>query len=359
VDISREEAVEASTTYGTTPSGKTTSGATTSGETAPEGAGTARGNALQRRIAAAMEGAAAAGMADEAEGEEAVVAGMEEVQEVVVVQEEEVVVARGFLAQVAALVERELLTEAEGDALYARLDEGDTRVMAAHTFARSRAVARSGSGEEGDAVLDMQALLVKEAPPEETEGTSIAPLVKIKSDDETVVIPELPRGRVLEIEIETNWGDRHYVGLSGLELFDEKGLAIMVEDPAAQVTADARAITGNSADPRTPDNLLDGVNCTCDDLHVWLAPFTQGATHCVRVALDGESTLSMIRIWNYNTSRIHAARGARHLTLRLDSVAIFRGEVGQAPGEVKSAEASAEVILFTRGSEPCTLNPEP
>ncbi|KAJ1474471.1 hypothetical protein T484DRAFT_1911353, partial [Baffinella frigidus] len=119
------------------------------------------------------------------------------------------------------------------------------------------------------------------------------------------------------------------------------------------VTADARAVTGNSADPRTPDNLLDGVNCTCDDLHVWLAPFTQGATHRVRIELDAESTLSMIRIWNYNTSRIHAARGARRLTLRLDSVPIFRGDVKQAPGELKSAEAAAEVILFTQ--EPVTL----
>ena len=31
-------------------------------------------------------------------------------------------------------------------------------------------------------------------------------------------------------------------------------------------------------DPRTVDKLLDGVNRTCDDLHMWLAPFTRHVT---------------------------------------------------------------------------------
>jgi hypothetical protein len=37
------------------------------------------------------------------------------------------------------------------------------------------------------------------------------------------------------------------------------------------VYADARY----KNDPRTVDKLLDGVNRTCDDLHMWLAPFTR------------------------------------------------------------------------------------
>jgi protein JBTS26 len=34
------------------------------------------------------------------------------------------------------------------------------------------------------------------------------------------------------------------------------------------------------------DNLLDGVNHTCDDLHAWLAPFTRGRDHLIYMDFD-------------------------------------------------------------------------
>lgn len=50
---------------------------------------------------------------------------------------------------------------------------------------------------------------------------------------------------------------------------------------------------------------------TCDDAHVWLAPFTPGRTHTVTITFDAPVTLGMLRIWNYNKNRIHSLRGAR------------------------------------------------
>jgi hypothetical protein len=58
-------------------------------------------------------------------------------------------------------------------------------------------------------------------------------------------------------------------------------------------------------------------------------------------------TLSMIRIWNFNKSRIHSARGVRGVTIRLDDTVIYDGEIGQAPGNIHQAPKHAEVILFT------------
>jgi len=40
---------------------------------------------------------------------------------------------------------------------------------------------------------------------------------------------------VLELEVLSNWGDRHYVGLAGLELFDERGRPITLTDPAGEL----------------------------------------------------------------------------------------------------------------------------
>jgi hypothetical protein len=50
---------------------------------------------------------------------------------------------------------------------------------------------------------------------------------------------------------------------------------------------------------------------TCDDAHVWLAPFTRGALHTVTITLDSPASLGAVRVWNYNKSRIHSLRGAR------------------------------------------------
>ena len=36
-------------------------------------------------------------------------------------------------------------------------------------------------------------------------------------------IPKLPIGRTITITIYTTWGDKNYVGLSGFEIFDDKG----------------------------------------------------------------------------------------------------------------------------------------
>lgn len=38
------------------------------------------------------------------------------------------------------------------------------------------------------------------------------------------IIPELPSGSKLTIDVLSTWGDRHYLGLNGIELFTSDGL---------------------------------------------------------------------------------------------------------------------------------------
>lgn len=142
-------------------------------------------------------------------------------------------------------------------------------------------------------------------------------------------------------------------------------------DPVRQVTACPESINvleENSDDPRVPKNLVDGVNFTCDDFHMWLAPFTPGQAHYALLEMNASVSISMVRIWNYNKSRTHTCRGVREARLILyESVPtslmsgsesklaesgkiIFEGEIRQAPGLVgaDSMEISNEVILFTQ-----------
>ncbi|KAG4054314.1 hypothetical protein PC123_g10575 [Phytophthora cactorum] len=187
-------------------------------------------------------------------------------------------------------------------------------------------------------------------------------------------IPVLPSGKWLQIEILSTWGDPYYVGLNGVEVFNHRGELVKFRDPESQVTACPESINEleeNTDDPRVPRNLVDGVNFTCDDFHMWLAPFTPGQAHYVLLELDATVSVSMIRIWNYNKSRTHTCRGVREARILfydkspsgiesqiLDRNAgnvIFEGEIRQAPGLVgaDSMEISNEVILFTQ--EPVIL----
>ncbi|NXH96364.1 K0556 protein, partial [Pachycephala philippinensis] len=160
-------------------------------------------------------------------------------------------------------------------------------------------------------------------------------------------IPVLPYGQHLVIDIRTTWGDRHYVGLNGIEVFSSKGEPVQI----AKITAeppDINILPAYGNDPRVVTNLIDGVNRTQDDMHLWLAPFTPGKPHFVFIDFVNSCQVAMIRIWNYNKSRIHSFRGVKDIIMLLDEQCIFKGEIAKASGTLSGApEHFGDTILFT------------
>jgi protein JBTS26 len=162
----------------------------------------------------------------------------------------------------------------------------------------------------------------------------------------TTNIPNLPKGRILSINILSNYGDPSYVGLMGVEVFDDSGQIVSI----SRIWTDQNdSVVESSIGLHSIDKLLDGHNVTCDDLHSWMAPFTTGGRCIIYMQFDSLSTVSMIRIWNYNKSRIHSLRGVRYVELNLDRQAIFQGEIRKAPGTLSLSEITScsECILFT------------
>ncbi|KDO25864.1 hypothetical protein SPRG_08807 [Saprolegnia parasitica CBS 223.65] len=164
-------------------------------------------------------------------------------------------------------------------------------------------------------------------------------------------IPELPRGQRCVFNILSTWGDPYYVGLMGIEIFDHTGHLVRLSDVDKQLSAHPADLNVNSPttqDPRTIDKIVDGHNYTCDELHAWLAPFERGQNHYIYMDFDYPVSIAMMRVWNYNTTRIHSYRGARYMEISLDGRFIFKGDVKRAVGAVDSMEACCECILFTR-----------
>jgi len=191
-----------------------------------------------------------------------------------------------------------------------------------------------------------------------------------------VDVPVLPTGTRLTVTVRSTWGDPHYVGLAGVDVFDQSGARVAPpsEDAgpvrsvagsrvtytfgAADASAcrvrsvsadpgDVNVLDGYGSDPRTADKLVDGTGFTRDDLHSWLAPWTPGSTATVEVELSRPCSVSMLRLWNYNKSRVHSYRGVRGVRLALDGVVVFDGEVRKAPGDLAEASQCAECVLFT------------
>ncbi|XP_071797253.1 katanin-interacting protein-like isoform X3 [Asterias amurensis] len=174
--------------------------------------------------------------------------------------------------------------------------------------------------------------------------------IKDDSSDE-FEIPLLPMGQKLTLNIRTTWGDNHYVGLNGIEVYKSDGEPVNVTEIFAD-PSDINILPAYGRDPRVVSNLIDGTNRTRDDTHMWLAPYTPGAKHLIYVTFESPAKVAMIRIWNYNKSRIHSFRGARDIEISLDGHSIFKGEIERASGTAEGeTDSFGDTILFTEDEE--------
>lgn len=158
---------------------------------------------------------------------------------------------------------------------------------------------------------------------------------------------EMPCGKVLTLQIYSTYGDMNYVGLNGIEIYDEESRLLSLNNKIASIVAqppDLSILPGYEDDPRKVINLLDGVNTTKDDLHQWLAPHlnvarenlpqlklhmvpdnTEELVASITIEFSSLQFISMIRIFNFNKSRTHNQRGVKSCRLYLDDTLIFQG----------------------------------
>ena len=146
--------------------------------------------------------------------------------------------------------------------------------------------------------------------------------------------PAIPRGVAdlapvvfshVKLVVSRTWGDRHYVGMQGLELVDAVTGSAFALDPAA-VFASPWSVGAD--DPRTPNKLADGVHSPVHVSSSWLAPWTGRAEVCLMLpCVAGGHRFASLRIWNYvKTPR----RGVREFRVLFDDAVVFVGTAKMA-----------------------------
>lgn len=83
-------------------------------------------------------------------------------------------------------------------------------------------------------------------------------------------------------------------------------------------------------DKRVVENLLDGINETQNDTHMWLAPFTNRCfdhsqdpqINSLYFGSEQPFALGCIVFWNYTKT---PARGVHEIAISLDDYIIYRG----------------------------------
>ncbi|XP_047667249.1 katanin-interacting protein isoform X3 [Tachysurus fulvidraco] len=175
--------------------------------------------------------------------------------------------------------------------------------------------------------------------------SAVTPDPATSDPEEDFEIPVLPQGRHLVMRILSTWGDRRYVGLNGVEIFSASG------EPVKPLCVTA-VVNGLPEDNGDVSNVIDGVHRTQDDSHLWLAPFVAGKQCEITLDLGEVQRLAMIRVWNYNKSRIHSFRGVREVDMLLDGQMIFRGEIAKASGTlIGGLDQFGDTVLFTTDDE--------
>lgn len=80
--------------------------------------------------------------------------------------------------------------------------------------------------------------------------------------------------------------------------------------------------------------MIDNVYRTHDDAHIWQYRFEGKLPIRIILEFDKPATIALIRIWNYNKSRIHSYRGVKYAKVKLDDQTIFCGEIAKATGDL-------------------------
>ncbi|CAD8126525.1 unnamed protein product [Paramecium sonneborni] len=150
---------------------------------------------------------------------------------------------------------------------------------------------------------------------------------------------QLPQGTKIVIKLLSTWGDLHYIGLNGIEIYDPNGEKLYPKLLAKPFSV--KELPQMEMDVRTPDKLLNDINITLDAKQMWLSPFVNSYTDRLKTNInssvfdqisyqvnklillfDTPQQISAISFYNYSKTPV---RGVKECEISIDDNIMYQG----------------------------------
>jgi protein JBTS26 len=146
--------------------------------------------------------------------------------------------------------------------------------------------------------------------------------------------PALAKGQFLRIRLLSTYGDKHYIGLNGIEIYDiQKGALLTTDAVRFKLVADPCMSDSSSSndDKRVPENLYNGINDGEYFDKFFLAPYVNSKRlnhpsnlgrefSQILIFFDSPVTISKLTFWNYSKT---FSRAVKDIEVFLDERLIF------------------------------------
>ena len=122
----------------------------------------------------------------------------------------------------------------------------------------------------------------------------------------------------IRINILSNYGNKSFVGLTGLNLIDMHNQIIDIKTAVSIVALpkDLRTIYENKKDNRIFENIFNDTNNTIDENNMWLT--VTNPLPYIEINFEKPMTLSKIEVWNYNEA-LSLDKGTKEIEIMFDS----------------------------------------
>lgn len=165
-------------------------------------------------------------------------------------------------------------------------------------------------------------------------GSELPVICYVLFDQQPFVMPEKSQGQFIRIRLLSTYGDKHYIGLNNLEIYDAKlGPVLASGKINFKLMADPSMASSSSSleDKRVPENLYNGVTSGEAYEKFFLAPYVNPKRlghpnnlgrdfGQILVYFDTPVELSKISFWNYSKTY---ARATKEIEVFLDERLVF------------------------------------
>lgn len=154
--------------------------------------------------------------------------------------------------------------------------------------------------------------------------------------EEVEIKKDKKKAASITIRLMENWGHHSSIGLTQVEIFDNKGRKIIILPD--QIVNSNKKLT----------RLFNGKTFTVDESEMWYCALPKDGKP-VEIEVNCKQLIGAVRIWNYNKSLLEIDKGVRKAEIEVKGTKVWEGEISKGNGNEIHDYSSLIVIGLENG----------